>query len=76
MSSNPNLDLILTRKSPFSMKEFRNVINDDMVASVVAQNSDKRFQLCYEVKLLNNATYKVYVKMTTEQIFKAMQNKN
>jgi hypothetical protein len=76
MSSNENLDLVLKRKRPFSMKEFRNLINDDMIASVVAQKSDRRFQLCYEVRLLNNSIFKVYVKMTTEQMFRAMQNKN
>ncbi len=73
MSSNKNLDLVLTRKKPLTMSEFRKVINDEAVSSVASMESDKKYHQCYEVKLLTNKTYKVYVKMSLEQIFQIMK---
>lgn len=75
MSSNDNLDLVLTRKKPLNMSEFHKVINDEAVSSVASLESDKKFHLCYEVKLLNNKVYRVYVKMSLTQIFKLMNSK-
>ena len=76
MSSNDNLDLILSRKRPFSISEFQKVIIDEKVGSVVNVNSDKKFHLCYEVKLLNGKIFKVYVKMSVNQILREMNAKH
>lgn len=68
MGDNKNLDLLLSRKKPLSISEFQKVINDGQVASVATVESDKKFHLCYEVKLLNNRVFQVYVKMSLKQI--------
>ena len=73
MDSNKNLDLVLTRKKPFNMSEFRKIANDDAVSSVASLESDKKYHYYYEVKLLNNKVYKVYVKMSLAQIFQIMK---
>lgn len=73
MDSNKNLDLVLTRKKPLNMSEFRKVVNDEAVSSVASLESDKKYHHCYEVKLLNNKVYKVYVKMSLAQIFQIMK---
>lgn len=73
MNNDKNLDLLLTKKRSLSMSEFQKVINDDMVASVLTLNSDKRFHLLYEVKLQNGKIYKAYVKMSLEQILRSLK---
>ena len=76
MSSNDNLDLILSRKRPFSISEFQKVIIDEKVSSVVNVNSDKKFHFCYEVKLLNGKIFKIYVKMSVNQILREINAKH
>lgn len=76
MSSNENLDLILSRKRPFSVTEFQKVISDDKVGSVVNVSSDKKFYLCYDVRLLNGKTFKVYVKMSINHILREISTKH
>lgn len=73
---NENLDLILSRKKPFSISEFQKIIKDDLVGSVVNVSSDKKFHLCYEVKLLNGKTFKVYVKMPINYILREISSKH
>ncbi len=68
MSDIKNLDLLLSRKTPLSMSEFQKVVADGQVATVVSLESDKKFHLRYEVKLLNNKVFSVYVKMSLKQI--------
>lgn len=75
MASNKNLDLVLTRKKPLNMSEFRKVVNDEAVSSVASLESDKKYHHYYEVKLLNNKVYRVYVKMSSIQILKLMNSK-
>lgn len=72
---NKNLDWLLSKKKSFSISEFQKVINDDNVASVVTLDSEKPFHMFYEVKLLNGDLYKVYVRMSLEQILKSFKSK-
>lgn len=69
-----NLDLLLSRNKPLSISEFRKVVNDNAVSSVSSLESDKKYHFCYEIKLLTNKTYKVYVKMSINQIFKILNS--
>jgi len=69
------LDLVLSKNKALSILEFQKVITDDMVALVNTLESDKKFHLRYEVKLFNNKSYKVYVKMSLNQIFNIMNQK-
>lgn len=73
MSGNKNLDLVLTRKKPLSISEFREIIDDDAVSSVTSIKSDKKYHYYYKVKLFNSKTYLVYVKMSLAQILKIMK---